>query len=131
MSHDTLIAVLGRGLINGALDDDPSGIATYRRSVRNSVMVWPGRWCSAIRQWGKSRRSAPASAAPPSAASATTKGTLRQRVDPDEDFVPCAICPLALAGGVAGDWQSSRRIHAPAAFRFLAEIITDHHVETR
>jgi Mn2+/Fe2+ NRAMP family transporter len=45
-----LLQVMGPGLITGASDDDPGGIATYsQRSVRNSATALRGRSCSATR----------------------------------------------------------------------------------
>ena len=37
---------LGPGLITGAADDDPSGIATYSQVGRSSASDWCGRCCS-------------------------------------------------------------------------------------
>jgi Mn2+/Fe2+ NRAMP family transporter len=48
-SRPKLYQVLGPGLITGAADDDPSGIAPILRSARSSDMASPGRWCSATR----------------------------------------------------------------------------------
>ena len=44
-----LLQVLGPGLITGAADDDPSGIATYSQVGAQFGYAWPGRWCSATR----------------------------------------------------------------------------------
>lgn len=35
---------LGAGLITGAADDDPSGIATYSQGARNLAVACCGRW---------------------------------------------------------------------------------------
>src|ERR1022692_2704020 len=58
---DKILRVLGPGLITGASDDDPSGIATYLKPERNSVSASPGRFYLRIRLWPPSRRSAAAS----------------------------------------------------------------------
>jgi Mn2+/Fe2+ NRAMP family transporter len=44
-----LVQVMGPGLITGASDGDPSGIATYSQVGAQLAMGWFGRWCSAIR----------------------------------------------------------------------------------
>ena len=40
---------LGPGLITGAADDDPSGIATYSQAGAQFGFEWAGPWCSLIR----------------------------------------------------------------------------------
>jgi hypothetical protein len=39
-----LLRRLGPGLVKGAADDDPSGIATYSKPERNLVMACGGRF---------------------------------------------------------------------------------------
>jgi Mn2+/Fe2+ NRAMP family transporter len=39
-----LLRLLGPGLVTGAADDDPSGIATYSQPERNLVMACCGRF---------------------------------------------------------------------------------------
>ena len=54
---------LGPGLITGAADDDPSGIATYSQAgAQFGYRARPGRCSSRCRSWRRSRSSAPASA---------------------------------------------------------------------
>jgi hypothetical protein len=48
-SKPLLLGILGPGLITGASDDDPSGIATYSQAARSSGMRSPGPWSSLIR----------------------------------------------------------------------------------
>ena len=43
------LAVLGPGLVTGASDDDPSGIATYSQVGASLAMGCCGRWSSPIR----------------------------------------------------------------------------------
>lgn len=43
-----LFEQLGPGLVTGAADDDPSGIATYSQAGAQSGSVCCGRWCSLI-----------------------------------------------------------------------------------
>ena len=40
---------LGPGLVTGAADDDPSGIATYSQVGAQFGYAWPGQCCSAFR----------------------------------------------------------------------------------
>ena len=44
-----LLRILGPGLITGASDDDPSGIATYSQVGAQFGYGMAGRCCSAIR----------------------------------------------------------------------------------
>jgi len=44
-AEKTLIKQLGPGLVTGAADDDPSGIATILKPARSSVSVCSGRCC--------------------------------------------------------------------------------------
>jgi len=47
--RENLFTSLGPGLITGAADDDPSGIATYLRWERNSVSRCFGLCCFRFR----------------------------------------------------------------------------------
>ena len=50
------LSILGPGLISGASDDDPSGIATYSQvGAPNSASAFPGRCCSLIHCWRPSK----------------------------------------------------------------------------
>ena len=44
-----LLAILGPGLITGASDDDPSGIATYSQAGAQFGFALAGRCCSPTR----------------------------------------------------------------------------------
>ena len=57
----SFLSRIGPGLITGAADDDPSGIATYSQAVANAGSPRDGACASPIRRWAASSWSAHAS----------------------------------------------------------------------